>query len=70
MWTLWLITLGSIIGQGGAPAVITRLATYQSAADCQAAISQVWDGLRKTYGKQNTPSPGTFFCVPGVPFRK
>lgn len=70
MWTLWLITLGSIIAQGGAPTVVTPLATYQSAADCQAAISQIWGGLRKTYGKHNTPTPGTFFCVPGTPLKK
>lgn len=70
MWTLWLITFGSVIGQGGAPAAVTPLATYQSDAECRASISQISDGLTATYGKKNTPSQGMFFCVGGAPVKK
>lgn len=40
IWTLWLVTFGSVIGQGGAPAIVTEIATYQSQADCNNAIIQ------------------------------
>ena len=66
MWTLWLITFGSVIGQGGASPVVTPLATYQSEAECRTSISQIWNGLAEIYGKKNPPTPGTFFCVPGA----
>jgi hypothetical protein len=66
MWTLWLVTFGSVIGQGGAPATVTPLATYQSDAECRVAISQTSSGLIAIYGKANTPSPGVFFCVGGA----
>jgi hypothetical protein len=70
IWTLWLVTFGSVIGQGGAPATVTALATYQSQADCNTAIIQTSNGLVTTYGKTNTPSPGVFFCVSGAPVKR
>jgi hypothetical protein len=66
MWTLWLITFGSVIGQGGASPVLTPLATYTSEAECKGAVTQVWNGLTEMYGKKNTPNPGVFICVPGA----
>lgn len=67
IWTLWLISFASVIGQGGgaAPAV-TALATYSSEAECKGAVVQVWNGLLEMYGKKNTPNPGVFICVPGA----
>jgi hypothetical protein len=70
IWTLWLLTFGSVIGQGGAPATVTELATYQSQADCTNAIIQISNGLTATYGKKNTPNPGVFFCVGGSPVKR
>jgi hypothetical protein len=58
MWTLWLVTFASVIGSGGAPTVVTPMSTFQSEAECRAAIVQVTNILQDSYGKKNTPSPG------------
>jgi hypothetical protein len=66
MWTLWLITFASVVGQGAAPAVVTPLATYQSQPECKTAITQALGSITETYGSKNPPSPGVMFCVPGT----
>lgn len=70
MWTLWLVSFGIVVGQGGAPVTVTALAIYKTEAECRASISQIYNGLTETYGKKNTPAPGTFFCVGGAPIPK
>lgn len=66
MWTLWLVTFGTVVGQGGAPPAVTPLAIYQTDGECKSAIRTVSNGLTEVYGKTNTPVVGVFFCVPGA----
>lgn len=66
MWTLWLVTFGVVVGQGGAPPVVTPLAIYQNETECSASIRATWSNLTQTYGKKDTPQIGTFLCVPGA----
>jgi hypothetical protein len=63
VWTLWLITLGSIISNGGATPVVTALATYPSERDCLVSLETIGVQISKEYGAKNTPSPGLMFCV-------
>ena len=65
MWTLWLVTFGSVIGNGGATPVVTAMSVFANEAECDQAISQQWADMTALYGKKNTPSPGLFICVPG-----
>lgn len=71
MWTLWLITYATVMGQGGGgtPAV-TPMAIYQSQEDCQAALSQMFESIKASYGTRNTPNPGLSFCVRGTLAKK
>lgn len=64
-WTLWLITAGTILGQGASTAPLpTPIATYNSHDDCIGSISYIYADVESVYGKKNTPKfPGFFFCV-------
>lgn len=70
MWTLWLITFGSVLVQGGAPATVTPLSTYATNSECFLAIEEVTTGLKRTYPGPKPLSPGLMFCVPGAPVKK
>jgi hypothetical protein len=65
IWTLWLITSGSIIGQGATPPpVAVPIATYDSHDLCIGALQQIYADTESVYGKKNAPRfPGFFFCV-------
>lgn len=63
MWTLWLITFA--VGQGSATPAVTPMATYQSQDECQTALGEMFDLIKKDYGTKNTPTPGVAFCVRG-----
>lgn len=70
MWTLWLVTFANVIGQGGAPQVVTPLATYLTQPECFQAINAIALGLKKVYSENSPPSPGLMMCVPGTLVRK
>lgn len=70
MFTLWLITFVTVLGQGGATPAVTPMATYQSQEDCELALGQMFDFIKKEYGTKNTPNPGLAFCVRGNLVRK
>lgn len=70
VWTLWLITYGSLVGQGSGTVVVTPMSSFQYQNDCLTAIQALTAGLNQTYGKKNTPVPGVFFCVFGVPVKR
>lgn len=65
MWTLWLITHATVIGQGGAPPVVTPLAIYQTQEECQGSLSQMYELIKSTWGK-DASSPGMAFCLRGT----
>lgn len=70
MWTLWLITYATVIGQGGASPIVTPLATYQTQHDCQVSLEGMYAIIKSEYGPKNPPSPGLGFCVEGTLVRK
>jgi hypothetical protein len=40
-----VVTFGGAIGQGGAPAAVTPLATHTTQPECREAINQILTGL-------------------------
>lgn len=69
VWTLWLITSGTIIGQGAShPSSVTPIASYSSHDDCISSLQQIYFDTKTVYGAKNTPQfPGFFFCVATTP---
>lgn len=66
IWTLWLITFGSVQGNGGAPVSVVPLATFQNQQECLTSINSVIEQLRVTYTGSTPPTPGIMICVHGV----
>lgn len=74
IWTLWLLTRGLVITQGGrGPDTVTPLATFASQKECISAAYTTDKTIQEMYAPKPTDDHiniGTFFCVPGTPVKR
>ena len=64
MWTLWLVTMQTVIAGNPGTNYAAPMATFESKQQCDAAIDAAWSDFHQHYGDP-VQQPGMFICVPG-----